>query len=1413
MRRTSERRLLPRITAFFAALILCLQMMVVPALAQEDWSMLSITLSWTDASGNPGFAMATPVATGTEQAFWVQVDPSAPLDQLTITLSHPYHAYTFEPADGSVLQNVQDSGAEMNMMTGIPIIANDAETGNFADSYTLYVSTQSMPVVPEVPTSADVTVNYVYEDNELIGSENVTITGAGVIYPNASIAGGLQLSGQSVQQYDITVTDGVPSQNPVTFIYVKPEQYADVTVVYQYKDGTVLDTQTKSISESQNIVPESGAVSGLTLTSSSEVYVQVENGVATPNVVPFTYEKPEQSANVTINYQYEDNELIDSQTIPLTETTRIIPESDSVTDLELAESSPREVTVEVADGVANPAVVTFIYKRTQTPEPAPNPVTVTVTIQYLARGDSHAVAAAQTQELSEGTTAVYAAPEGLEAGYVLDGESAQPITVDGNGNASANPVTFYYKQEQVPQATITIRYVDQKGVDIVTPAETRTLDAGNIYPITPDSSKVPAGYAPLKTDAVTVEVNAQGIADKTEVIFYYQQDAVETPIPTGALIQRWGYTNDRSVNWRDRPSTKGRQLATFNQNTYVWMIQEETNDAGEGWTRVMYNGQEGYVMSRFLTVLSQAESDYYTTSNGYTPVPTETAAPTPEVTETTAPTNAPTDTATPTAVPAPDTSYVGYALTNQVIALRSTMDQQDSSIMATLPENTLVQVNLQKADEQGNVWSYSTTVLGNQMTGMLLDSALTHISEADARAIIEANATPTASPTATPTAAPDTGYTGYAVTNQLAAIRTGMDYQDTSILSTLPQNTLVKINLQNADSQGTVWSYCETVIGNRLTGMVLDSQLTHIDEDEAQSIINANATATPAPTATPPQQIGYAVARGDNVYMRTLPSEYSDISAVLSAGQVAYVTGQSYEFNADGTYTIWHIVQYGNQWGYIRADLMRLMDQYEVDDYLDKLTTPAPTLVTTPQPYDENSLSSYGYVSANTVNFRKAASTSSTRIATLRQYAFCLVLGTENVNGTTWYKVNYGGNVGYVQGNYFKQMSISELESFLTSEEYKQGIANNASSSNTTNSNNNTSNGSGKLPSAEDQTVNEWTNPNNGLNVSYEPFDPFATPEPLATTTAEPSEQPTEAATTIEPIETLPVEYPTEDTEAGGGNGSAIGWVIGAILLLGGGGGGYAYMLHKQNQRKAAQRAAQRRAAAQQQRTSGSSADGRPYARTNAAAQPRTGTYTTGGTATPTAQRPTGTAAAQRPTAGSTVGTAAGTYGAAQGARKPYNTAAPTNTTANSTSPYARPEGSGASAYGTQGRRAGRTGAYGTEAQNAYGRTEVDNESNSSTSPVGNTGASEQGTSSTATTAGMYGQAFRPNGGASAYGTRGTSAAVSAAGSDSTTVRPTPRRTASTYGTQRRSTVGDQPTKQVPKDANVDFQTEDNSDL
>ena len=147
MKNTHGRKRVSRILAFLAACILCLQMTFIPAQALEDWSLLSITLSWTDALGNPGFAMATPVPYGTEQAFWAQVDVAAPLDQLVITISHPNHPeYVFDPANGSTLLNVVDSGAVMDMLTAIPITAMANEM--FADTYTLYVSTQMMPEDP-----------------------------------------------------------------------------------------------------------------------------------------------------------------------------------------------------------------------------------------------------------------------------------------------------------------------------------------------------------------------------------------------------------------------------------------------------------------------------------------------------------------------------------------------------------------------------------------------------------------------------------------------------------------------------------------------------------------------------------------------------------------------------------------------------------------------------------------------------------------------------------------------------------------------------------------------------------------------------------------------------------------------------------------------------------------------------------------------------------------------------------------------------------------------------------------------------------------------------------------------------------------------------------------------------------------
>ena len=1262
------------------------------------------------------------------------------------------------------------------------------------------------PDVPDVP--ADVTVVYQYDDGEVIDRTTQSLgSGDHTITPTSELVAGLELT--SAQEVPVHVEGGVATPNPVVFIYKTPDVPdvpADVTVVYQYDNGERIDQQTQSLgSGDHTITPTSELVAGLELTSAQEVPVHVEGGVATPNLVTFEYKQASTEpvyANIEISFVDKDGNPVaspQSTSLPVGRHTVTAAPEDLLDGYSIA--TEPNVTVEVyEDGTADPASIAFVYNKVETdPTEEPQPSTASVTVLYLAREDDHEVAAAQTFTLGEGTVPVSATPENLEAGYTLDGAATQDVVVDQQGNASPNPVTFYYVKAQEPtpvaQATITIRYTDVKGNQIA-PTETRMLDANNVYAIAPDPSRVPSDYLPLKADTVSVTVNAEGVADVTEVVFVYQPKVTETEIPTGALIQRWGYTTAEkgSINWRDEPSTDGRRLGTLNQNTYVWLLREEVNSSGEAWTKVLYNGQEGYIMSEFLVVLSQAESDYYTESyikgNGFTPVPTETASPSPKPSP-------------ETPSPSPEAPSASPETPSPSPATPSASPETPSPSPAT----------------------------------------------------------PSASPeTPTPKPAAPTPYVGYALTNQNVALRNGMDYQDTSILTMLERNTLVQVQLQTTDDAGTLWSYCTTTDSNPISGMVLDSALNRISDAEAQAIIQANATPTPSPTAEPPQQQGYAVARGDNVYMRTLPSELSGISHVLSAGEVAYVTGQQYVLN-NGTYEIWHVVQYGSEWGYIRADLMRMLDPWEEEQYLNSLKTPAPTLVTTPQPYDENNLSSYGYVSSSTVNFRQSASTSSTRLATLRQYAFCLVLGTTQSNGTTWYKVNYGGKVGYIQGDYFKQLTIAELQDFLLSNEYKQGIANNSSSS--SGSSGSTSGGTSNLPSAEDQTVQEWTNPNSGINVSYEPFDPFATPEPLVTASPSASASPSAEATTLEPLETLPVEYPTEDTESGEG-GSAVGWVLAAaVVLLGGGGGGYAYVLHKQNQRRAAQRAAQRRAAAQR---TGESAN-RPYARTGTAAQPRTGTYNAGGTATPT----------QRPSTTTTAGTtAAGAYGAAKQARRPY---AGEGSTASSsgTNPYAnfqRPTTNSAGNYGsTQGTNTSSTSTagVGNSSASSYGTRPASGTATSATAGTGST-AGTYGTGTAGASSTAYGATTARRTGASSYGTRtsngvsagahggrpgtqggaqtpstakpsgtgiygqptgstvkpgtsnadsapatsgmpgDTTPASSASGAPVTPAQPKPTG-ASAYGSQRRSAANGQPVRHAPSQDNVDFHQDNDSDL
>ena len=319
-------------------------------------------------------------------------------------------------------------------------------------------------------------------------------------------------------------------------------------------------------------------------------------------------------------------------------------------------------------------------------------------------------------------------------------------------------------------------------------------------------------------------------------------------------------------------------------------------------------------------------------------------------------------------------------------------------------------------------------------------------------------------------------------------------------------------------------------------------------------------------------------------------------------------------------------------------------------------------------------MSCYGIVTQDKVNFRTVADkTSGKVIRKLNKNALCLVYGSEEINGETWYRVGYESNVGYINGQYFKQMTVGEAESFLNSTLYTEGLASNATSTGTGTSSGPATTGTPSgIVSAEDQKVSEWVNPSSGSAVSYEPFDPFATPEPLEENgianaeyldslvsklqdgtlkqedletelqkfykdAADPEgsvkaamayiQEKTGAAGTETPSESPEpmvteevVERPQEQSSGGG-----AGWLIGIGLLAAAGGGGYYWYASTQKKRQAAQRMAQKKAA-EQRKTQGSSKagqsagkQGQPASAQNAA-KVRTGNYTNNGSTTTTAK-------------------------------------------------------------------------------------------------------------------------------------------------------------------------------------------------
>lgn len=1043
------------------------------------------------------------------------------------------------------------------------------------------------PVPTEVPAPdpvmVDMVVNYYHVDLGLLDSQVVTLKeGTALVRANSSKTAGYEPVGSTSVEVAV-FEDGTTHPGVVEFYYqdayVAPVE-TTITVHYQDERGrdvtpaesfTVTGDGEYPITAQAELLPEGyELVPGL----HTEVVVSVKNGVASQSDVYF-YVQQKQSApamaSVTVHYyDIHGAEIASAQSVTLSPGKHDLkPDATRIPrGYELATEASIEVTV-YENGTFSPQEIGFYYQKS-------DEKTVSVTVYYLDdRGNE--VATSTTEHLTNGTHTIYANPTDLKPGYELfPGVESTAEVVVRNGAATPSKVVFYYQKTATTPTyfDIPVFYKDTMGNQIADTQYVR-VQPGQNYSVKAAPENLPAGAELMMEEDLPFSVFENGATEPEELAFYYRlSKQAEVTV---------SYTDDRGRLIADPFAVK------LTPGTHT--VQPESARVPEGYDPYSAKGVEVVVSAEGKATPREVVMVFRR-----------------QVVE------------TPIPVGEDVNRYATVKSADVALRNEPTTSGGNKTVIKRMGKNSKVFVLQEMYNNKNEVWAmvnvdgrigYMMSSYLDIMTQQGSDAyaagstpvpTFTPVPEATPTLEPLPHETATATPTASPTATPEP-YTGYALTKRATALRNGVSTSDMTIIHTLEANELVSVIDQIIDPvTGEVWSIVSTLDNH--PGYVLHSALREITEREAKPYIEywVEANKTPEPTelvtATPepPQMSGYGVVISEDVAFHQMESEQSRIIDVLEANTVVYVTGQT---PGDGLY--WHTVNYQGHWGYIRAELVRMMTIAEEEEYIEsQRATPTPTQP--PQSFDQYGMSSYGYVDASSVNWRQRPSKQAPNVEgrrELKRYALCVVLGSEYVDGVTWYHVSYGDKTGYIHGDFFKQMTIAELEGFLGSDEYLQGVTNNAGTLDEDFT------GTGSIVSPD-----QWISDNTGSFPTFVPFNPIGTVQPIATAspTLEPlpgwaTDAPTATPSPTPTFNPLPdVTYPTGDDGQGG---SGVLWALVIGLLLLAGGGVFALVRYNQNRRRIALRAAQRRA----QAARAQQMQQRPYARTGNPNQPRTGMY------------------------------------------------------------------------------------------------------------------------------------------------------------------------------------------------------------
>ncbi|MBQ4640137.1 MAG: SH3 domain-containing protein [Clostridia bacterium] len=439
-----------------------------------------------------------------------------------------------------------------------------------------------------------------------------------------------------------------------------------------------------------------------------------------------------------------------------------------------------------------------------------------------------------------------------------------------------------------------------------------------------------------------------------------QPQATASPVPSQTLKRARVTTEKGSLNLRKSTSSTAKVLCTIPQYAVI-DVYEVLGD----WCRVKYSSHEGYVMSKFLTFITDSATG--------TPAPSATNAP----------------------------SYGNTVQYARVTTAKGSLNlrvnaSSTARVLRTIPQYAVIEVH-----QNDGSWCYVTY---EGTSGYVMRSFLTFLASAPTvqPTFVPATATPVpVTPIPQATQAPAAPGAQYARVTTLQGSLNLRETENGRVLRTIPQYAVVQVL-----DKGNTW--CE-VLYEGTVGYVMTKFITFIQVNvtpTAAPVLPSSPTQAPVATQTPQQSSLTATvntAQGslnlraipEGRVLRTVP-QYATVTVLTKGASWCYISYQGTE-------------------GYVMTKFLSF-HQTQPSATAAPAPTQAPVVSRPTQAPVQEYIECYAIVMTDkgSLNLRKTAYSDAKVLCTIPQYEQIAVLQ----KGAAWSKVTYNGETGYVMSRF-----------------------------------------------------------------------------------------------------------------------------------------------------------------------------------------------------------------------------------------------------------------------------------------------------------------------------------------------------------------------------------------------------------